>query len=93
MTAYYRSWKVGKKFPQIQRYFLFMCLLQVVLLTLLILYKPLAGTLIFLIPMITSLFLTVYTTYHHHSGLDTSDPHEASYNIDASWYNFLTGNL
>ena len=93
MTAYYRSWKVGKKFPQIQRYFIYMCIVQVVLLAILIAYKPLAWALVFLIPMITGLFLTVYTTYHHHSGLDSSDPYEASYNIVEKWYNLLTGNL
>lgn len=93
MTAYYRSCKVGKKFPQIQRYFIRMCVLQLVLLSILIAYEPLAGTLIFLVPMITGLFLTVYTTYHHHSGLESTDHHQSSYNIIEWWYNLLTGNL
>lgn len=52
VTSTFRSWKVGKKYPQIQRYFLAMGLLQIVLLAILIAYKPLAGILIFLIPMI-----------------------------------------
>jgi fatty acid desaturase len=43
--------------------------------------------------MISGIIVTVYTTYHHHSGLDSDDPYRASYNIDAPWYNWLTGNL
>jgi fatty acid desaturase len=93
ITAYYRSWKVGKRFLQIQKYFIRMCLLQGLLLLALIVYQPLAGTLIFLLPMVTGLFLTVYTTYHHHSGLESTDPLESSYNIVERWYNLLTGNL
>lgn len=93
ITAYYRSWKVGKRYPQIQSYFIRMCLLHGLLLIALIVYKPLAGTLIFLLPMVTGLFLTVYTTYHHHSGLESADPLQSSYNIVERWYNLLTGNL
>ena len=70
-----------------------MCAIQFTLLAFLIWYNPLMGTLLFLLPMITGLILTVYTTYHHHSGLETDDPYEASYNIVAPWYNLLTGNL
>ena len=43
--------------------------------------------------MITGLLITVYTTYHHHSGLESESHYEASYNILQPWYNFLTGNL
>ena len=93
ITAYYRAWKVGKKYPKIQRYFLIMCTIQLLLLIILIAYNPIAGTLIFLVPMITWLVLTVYTTYHHHSGLDTDNHLHASYNILQPWYNLLTGNL
>ncbi len=93
MTAYTRAWKVGKNYPKIQKHFLLMCLIQLILLIGLIAYMPIAGSLLFLIPMITGLALTVYTTYHHHSGLDTSDHHQASYNILQGWYNTLTGNL
>lgn len=53
ITAYYRAWKVGKKYPKIQRYFLIMCTIQLLLLIILIAYNPIAGTLIFLVPMIT----------------------------------------
>jgi fatty acid desaturase len=43
--------------------------------------------------MITGLAITVYTTYHHHSGLEEEDPYKSSYNIVTPWYNFVTGNL
>ena len=93
LTAYARAWKVGTKFPQIQKYFIYACIIQCSLLLILIAYRPLAGVLIFLIPMISGIIVTVYTTYHHHSGLDSDDPYRSSYNIDEQWYNWLTGNL
>lgn len=93
VTSSYRSWKVGKKYPQIQRYFLTMYSIQTVLLVGLIAYNPLAGILIFLLPMLTGILLTVYTTYYHHSGLESDNPYESSYNIVTPWYNIVTGNL
>jgi fatty acid desaturase len=70
-----------------------MALIQLTLLGGLIAYKPLEAILIFLVPMITGLILAVYTTYTHHSGLETEDPYSASYNIVSRWYNVITGNL
>lgn len=93
ITSYYRSWLSGKKHRKIQKYFLIMCLIQVILLSILIYIKPLQGILIFLLPMVTGLLVTVYTTYHHHSGLEDEDPYKSSYNIVTPWYNILTGNL
>lgn len=93
VTAYYRAWKVGKKYPKIQQYFLYMCILQIALLGIILSYNLIVGLLIFLLPMFTGLILTVYTTYHHHSWLETHDHHAASYNILQPWYNLLTGNL
>jgi fatty acid desaturase len=92
-TAYYRAWKVGKSYPKIQRYFLIMAIIQMALLISLIVYHPIQGILIFLLPMISSLTLTVYTTYDHHTGLETDDPYASSYNILTPWYNLITGNL
>jgi fatty acid desaturase len=93
ITAYYRSWVSGKKHRKIQKYFLAMCLIQLILLALLISIKPLHWILIFFVPMITGLLITVYTTYDHHSWLEDEDPYKSSYNITTPWYNFLTGNL
>lgn len=93
ITAYYRSWISWNKHKKIQKRFLIMCAIQITLLALLISYEPLLGTLLFLLPMITGLVVTVYTTYHHHSWLESDDPYESSYNIVTPWYNLLTGNL
>lgn len=93
VTSYYRSWKVGKKHKKIQKYFLYMSVIQGALLALLIFFQPLQGVLLFGLPMVTGIFLTVYTTYHHHSGLESDDPHLSSYNIVTPWYNKITGNL
>lgn len=93
MTAYPRCWKVSAKFPQIRKKFIMIATIQIVLLAIIIAYKPLEGILIFLVPMITGIFLWVYTTYSHHSGLETDDPYAASYNIRSKWYNIFSGNL
>jgi fatty acid desaturase len=92
-TAYSRAWQRGNEYPKIRRYLLAMVFIQLFLLTILIAYNPLSGALIFLLPMITGIVLTVYATYFHHATLDTQDPYKASHNILQPWYNFLTGNL
>ena len=43
--------------------------------------------------MLTSLLLTSYATYSHHSDLEVDDQMRASRNIESKWYNKLTGNL
>lgn len=93
ITAYYRAWFVGNKHKKIQKYFLRMCTIQIILLSILVFIKPLQWSVIFIIPMIAWLIVTVYTTYHHHSWLESDDPYESSYNIITPWYNILTGNL
>ncbi len=93
VTAYYRCYIVWNKYRKKQKYFLIMCMIQFILLVWLIVYQPLQGVVLFLIPMITGLFLTVYTTYHHHSWLESNDPYKSSYNIVTPWYNFVTWNL
>lgn len=93
ITAYPRCWKVSEKFPQIRKYFIRMALIQVILLACLIFYKPLEAIMIFIIPMITGILLWVYTTYTHHSGLESDDPYVSSYNIRSHLYNIVTGNL
>lgn len=70
-----------------------MITLQGFLLVWLLAYHPLAGILIFLLPMVTGLFLAVYTTYDHHTGLESESHYESSYNITSPLYNMITGNL
>jgi fatty acid desaturase len=92
-TAYPRAYQVGKRHPRFQRDFLIFGGLTALLVTALIIAKPMQGFMLFLLPMITSLLYTVWVTYDHHAGLDTDDHFQASYNIMNRWFNRLTGNL
>lgn len=93
LTSYTRGFKVGKKYPKQMKPFLIFTALTVVIVALLTWYKPLASIFLFIVPMITSLVFTAYVTYDHHSGLDTQDEFEASYNNLSPLFNKLTGNL
>jgi fatty acid desaturase len=59
----------------------------------LIIYKPMAGLMLFLLPMVCSLLFTAWTTYDHHAGLDSDNQFEASFNKLNWLYNLVTGNL
>jgi len=92
-TAYYRGYKVGKKFPRLQRDFLLYAALTLLGVAALVGFRPLPALLVFVLPMIVSLLFTSWVTHDHHSGLDSDDQFTASYN-NANWlFNFLTGNL
>lgn len=93
ITAYPRGYQVGKKYPKQLKPFLIYTLISFILLILLVWYKPLEGLFLFVLPMVSSLMFTVYVTYGHHSGLDTENQFEASYNNLNPLYNFFTGNL
>lgn len=93
LTAYSRGYSVGKKYPKQLRLFLIYGLITLIILVELVWYNPLAGFMIFVLPMVTSLLFTAYVTYGHHSGLDTQNEFEASYNNLNPWYNLFTGNL
>lgn len=92
-TAYPRAYRVGRAHPRHQRTFVFFGLLTAGLVGALIYAKPVAGLLLFALPMITSLLYTAWVTYDHHAGLETHDHFHASYNIMNVWFNRLTGNL
>jgi fatty acid desaturase len=92
-TAYQRGYEVGKKFPRAQRDFVVYGVLTVLGVIALCVYKPMAGLLVFALPMVISLLFTVWVTYDHHSGLQTDDVFSASYNNTGTVYNLLTGNL
>ncbi len=92
-TGYTRAYRVGKNHPKHQKIFLSMGTLVIALLILMFLYNWKNALVIFLIPMLVGLIITVWHTYYHHAGLDTDDHHLASYNIIHKWYNILTGNL
>lgn len=93
LTGYSRAFGVGKRYPKFQKSFISMGILNLAILVLLFAFKPLATTLVFIIPMIIVYLGTCWTTYYHHSGLDTDDHHEASHNNINDFYNMLSGNL
>lgn len=93
ITAYPRGYTVGKRHPKQLKPFLIYSLITFLIVALLVWYKPVPALLLFVLPMITSLLFTAYVTYEHHSGLDTEDEFEASYNNLNPLFNRLTGNL
>lgn len=92
-TAYPRAYRVGQKFRRHMAIFLWMCGITVMLLGLAFWYNWLNALMLFLLPMLTSLYFTARATYQHHSGLDTDNEFEASTNILNPFYNLCTGNL
>ena len=92
-TAYQRGYRVGKKFPRVQRDYVLYSTLTFIGVFALVLYRPAAGLFVFVLPMIISLLFTSWVTYDHHSGLDTDDVFAASHNNVGKFYNLITGNL
>ena len=93
LTAYPRCYQVGKKHPVQQRVFLSMAALQLGLLAAALWLRPYNALMVLVLPMATSLYVTVWATYFHHAGLRTDDHLRASYNIVHRGYNWATGNL
>lgn len=93
LTAYPRAFKVGLRYPRLQRTFLIFLVLTALLVGAMVYFRPLQALLVFVLPMLTSLLFTAWVTFDHHAGLDTDDKFEASYNIMNRWFNRLTGNL
>lgn len=93
MTAYTRAYTVGKNHPRLRRAFVGYALLTLTILAVLVVAKPVNGFFLFLLPMITSLLLTIAATHKQHSGLDTDDHMHASRNYTHKFRNILTGNL
>lgn len=92
-TAYYRAYKVGKDYPKEQMQFIFYSLVTFALVAALVAYRPVPGLLIFVLPMVMSLFVTAWATHGHHAGLATDDHYKASFNNTSPLFNMLTGNL
>ncbi len=93
LTAYPRAYTVGRRYAGHQRQFLIFTTLTAVLVAGLVAYRPFAGLMLFVLPMICSMLYTAWVTYDHHSGLDTDDHFQASYNNLNTQFNRLTGNL
>jgi len=92
-TAYYRGYQVGKLHPKKQKEFLFYSALTFIAVAALVIFKPIAGLFLFVLPMISGLLLTSWATYEHHAGLDTDNEFEASNNNLHPFFNLVTGNL
>jgi len=92
-TAYFRGFKVGKRFPQVQKVFMLYAFITFSIVAVLTYFNPIGALFLFILPMITSLILTAWATYNHHSGLDTENEFEASRNNLNRYYNLVTGNL
>jgi fatty acid desaturase len=93
VTAYFRAYKVGKRYPRHQRVYLIWTAITFILLATVLVHRPFSALFIFALPMATSLLFTTWVTYDHHAGLESDEQFEASYNIMNRWFNILTGNL
>lgn len=92
-TAYWRGYKVGKGFPKQQKKFLIYTTITFAILAVLTWYKPVPALFLFVLPMVCGLLLTAWTTFEHHSDLETENKFEASRNNLNRFYNLVTGNL
>jgi fatty acid desaturase len=92
-TAYPRAFGVGLRHPREMRTFLLMWIPQLAILGAALWHDWLNAVFVFVLPMITGLFLTAWATFEHHGGLDTTDPYAGSRNILQPLYNVVTGNL
>lgn len=93
LTAYPRALRVGKRYPRQRRLFVIFGALTWAVAGLLTWLRPVAGLMLFVLPMLTTIFYTAWVTYDHHAGLHTDDPFSGSHNIMNRWFNRLTGNL
>jgi len=93
LLAYPLAWRVGKRHPKLQRKLLNNILLTLAVLSLLAWVSWTKTLIIFMLPMLILLFMTIHVTYNHHAGLDTDNPYQATYDITDRWYNLVTCNL
>ncbi len=93
LTAYFRGYQVGNRYLKVRRVFVRYTAITFIILAGLIWLNPIGALFLFILPMMTSLLLTAWATYNHHSELDTSNVFAASRNNLGKWYNIFTGNL
>ena len=92
-TAYTRGLKVGERYPREQKRLIQNIIVTLVAIAILTWYNWFNALIVFILPMVTLLYATVFDTYKHHAGLDTADPYLATYNITDPTYNWFTCNL
>lgn len=92
-TSYNRAWKVGDKYKKLRKEMVYAVIVISLFIFALAIYNPFNALMLFIFPMIISLFLTAQATYKHHVGLDTQNKYEASHTDLNKFWNVLTGNL
>lgn len=93
LTAYPRAYRVGDRYPKLQRTFVGMALITAGLIAALVWYRPVPGLFIFVLAPAFSLFGTAWATYAHHVGRSTASHYVASHTVLQPLYNWVTGNL
>ena len=93
LTAYWRAFVVGKRFPKHRKVFVTWTLITAVIVAALVAYQPMQALILFVLPMITTMFFTAWVTYDHHAGLETDSPFDGSFNTLNKRFNIITGNL
>jgi len=92
-TAYPRALKVGERYPRERQRLIQNIVVTLAAIAFLTWYSWYNALIVFILPMLTLLYATVFDTYKHHVGLDDQDPHHATYNIIDPTYNWFTCNL
>lgn len=92
-SRYYRTILVGLKFPKHLKHFLAMFVFQFSILGMFFTMNWFNALFLFLIPMMSGLFITSWANHSQHADLDTQNEYEASRNIVDPTFNLLTGNL
>lgn len=82
----------GRQRPNIFRRFKFYLAVCLALLAGLILYKPVAALIVYLMPMTFMLYMLKWAAYSHHSGLPIGDHYTASRTNTGRFYNWATWN-
>jgi len=67
LTAYNRGYRVGKDYPKQQQPFLLYSAITLFIVTGLTIFNPVGALFVFILPMISSLLFTAWTTYDHHA--------------------------
>lgn len=93
VAAYPRAWRVGVRHPRHRRLFAWAGVWTATVVIALLVHNPCNALLVYVIPMLVSLFGTVWVTWFHHANLRTDDAMGASHNTLHPLYNLFTGNL
>ncbi len=90
--AYSYLWRNGPDHPKLFRQAKAQLAAHLILLAALIAIRPVAGIIVFLVPMLLSVFHMAWWSYVHHVGLISEDPLAASYSNLDRLANILTFN-